>query len=38
MHIKFLARFLLEINAPFGCEKHENIWDAAKLASKFHLI
>ena len=37
MHTKYLARFLLELGSPFGCEKGDNIWDSAKNASNFRL-
>jgi hypothetical protein len=30
MHYKFLCRFLLDIGAPLGRSKEENLWDAAK--------
>ncbi|CAD8114498.1 unnamed protein product [Paramecium sonneborni] len=37
MHYKFLCRFLLDISQPLGGEKEDNLWDAAKLASKLNL-
>jgi hypothetical protein len=37
MHTKFLAHFLLELGEPLGCQKGDNIWDAAKNASNFHI-
>lgn len=38
MHKKFLGKFLLELELPLGCEKGDNIWDAAKMASNFRII
>ncbi|CAD8181015.1 unnamed protein product [Paramecium pentaurelia] len=37
MHYKFLCRFLLDIGQPLGGGKDDNLWDAAKLASKLNL-
>ncbi|CAD8095967.1 unnamed protein product [Paramecium sonneborni] len=37
MHYKFLCRFLLDIGQPLGGGKDDNLWDAAKIASKFNL-
>ncbi|CAD8125822.1 unnamed protein product [Paramecium sonneborni] len=37
MHYKFLCRFLLDLGAPLGRGKEENLWDAAKQASAFKL-
>lgn len=37
MHYKFLCKFLLDIGNPLGCDKSDNLWDAAKLASHFNL-
>jgi hypothetical protein len=37
MHIKFLAKFLLDVGEPLGGKKNDNIWDVAKLASSFKI-
>jgi hypothetical protein len=37
MHTKFLAHFLLEVGEPLGSSKGDNIWDAARSASNFHI-
>ncbi|CAK82706.1 unnamed protein product (macronuclear) [Paramecium tetraurelia] len=37
MHYKFLCRFLMDLGAPLGRGKEENLWDAAKQASAFKL-
>ncbi|CAD8054707.1 unnamed protein product [Paramecium primaurelia] len=37
MHYKFLCRFLLDIGQPLGGGNDDNLWDAAKLASKLNL-
>ena len=37
MHTKYLANFLLEIGDPLGSREGDNVWDAAKIASKFKI-
>jgi hypothetical protein len=37
MHTKFLANFLLDLGEPLGSLKGDNIWDAARSASNFHI-
>lgn len=37
MHIKYLAKFLIEIGEPLGGGKHDNIWDVSKLASSYKI-
>lgn len=37
MHIKFLAKFLIEIGEPLGGGPYDNIWDVSKLASSYKI-
>lgn len=37
MHTRHLAHLLLELGAPLGAQKGDNIWDAANSASNFKI-
>lgn len=37
MATKHLARFMVDLGPPLGCQEGDNIWDAAKIAVHFKL-
>lgn len=37
MNAKFLSNFLLDLGHPLGGEENDNIWDTAKITSKYKI-
>ena len=37
INAKFLSNFLLDLGPPLGGDEYDNIWDAAKITSKFKI-